>query len=197
MCPPSRTLPVGVVEAVRPIGGESPGIVGNAGLHEPCHDDASIDLTFEEAFDGLYARAYGVAFQLIGSRPEAEDIAQETLARAYVRWASVRDYAGPWVVRVAGNLSIASWRRSGRNARFLAGADRTPTSAAAPTADRVDLHRALSRLSKRQREVVVLRYLGDLAEADVARVLGCSVGSVKQHSSRGLAALRATGLGVS
>jgi RNA polymerase sigma-70 factor (sigma-E family) len=143
----------------------------------------------------LYARVYGVAFQLIGSRPEAEDIAQETLARAYVRWRSVRDYAGPWAVRVAGNLSIASWRRSSRNTRFLARADRTPT-APAPTADRIDLHRALSRLSKRQREVVVLRYLGDLAEAEVARVLGCSVGAVKQHASRGLAALRTTGSGV-
>jgi RNA polymerase sigma-70 factor (sigma-E family) len=187
---------MGVVEAVRPIGGESPGIVGKPGLPEPCPADVSIDLTFEEAFDGLYARAYGVAFQLIGSRPEAEDIAQETLARAYVRWTSVRDYAGPWAVRVAGNLSIASWRRSSRSARFLARADHTPT-ADAPTADRVDLHRALSRLSKRQREVVVLRYLGDLAEAEVARVLGCSAGSVKQHASRGLAALRTTGLGVS
>ena len=38
--------------------------------------------------------------------------------------------------------------------------------------------------------MIVLRFLADLPEADVARVLGCSVGSVKQHASRGLAALR-------
>jgi hypothetical protein len=91
---------------MRPNGGEPPAIVEEPGLPEPGHADASIDLTFDEAFDGLYARAYGVAFQLIGSRPEAEDIAQETLARAYVRWRKVRDDAGPWAVRVAGNLSI-------------------------------------------------------------------------------------------
>ena len=48
----------------------------------------------------------------------------------------------------------------------------------------------LRSLSRRQREVVALRYLADLPEADVARALGCSVGTVKQHASRGLAALR-------
>ena len=47
----------------------------------------------------------------------------------------------------------------------------------------------------RQREVLVLRFLADLPEADVAKALGCSVGSVKQHASRGLATLRTT-LGV-
>jgi DNA-directed RNA polymerase specialized sigma24 family protein len=49
----------------------------------------------------------------------------------------------------------------------------------------------LRGLSRRQREVVALRYLADLPETDVARALGCSVGTVKQHASRGLAALRA------
>ena len=42
--------------------------------------------SFEEAFEDLYTRAYGVAYQLLGRRSEAEDVAQETLARAFVRW---------------------------------------------------------------------------------------------------------------
>ena len=45
-------------------------------------------------------------------------------------------------------------------------------------------------LPKRQREVVALRYFLDLSEREIATVLGCSPGSVKQHASRGLAALR-------
>jgi RNA polymerase sigma factor (sigma-70 family) len=57
-------------------------------------------------------------------------------------------------------------------------------------AERVDLARALRRLPRRQREVVVLRYLADWSEADVALALGCSVGTVKSHGHRGLAALR-------
>ena len=49
---------------------------------------------------------------------------------------------------------------------------------------------ALRRLPRRQREVVTLRYLADVPEAEVARLLGISAGSVKTHASRGLAALR-------
>ena len=57
--------------------------------------------------------------------------------------------------------------------------------------DRVDLVRALRALPRRQREVVALRYLADRPEAEVADLLGCSAGAVKQHAHRGLAALRA------
>ena len=151
----------------------------------------TIDLVFEEAFDDLYLRAYGVAYQLVGRRSESEDVAQETLARAFVHWRKIRGYAEAWVVRVAGNLAIDSWRRTNR----LDAADhsnRPDTSSPGPSGHRVDLHRALATLSRRQREVIVLRFLADLPEAEVARALGCSVGSVKQHASRGLATLRTT-----
>ena len=151
----------------------------------------TIDLVFEEAFEDLYARAYGVAYQLLGRRSEAEDVAQETLARAFVRWRRVRGYAEAWIVRVAGNLAIDTWRRRQR-IDTDADADRHGVNAPAPDGQRVDLHRALDTLSRRQREVIVLRFLADLPEADVAKALGCSVGSVKQHASRGLASLRAS-----
>ena len=151
----------------------------------------TIDLVFEEAFEDLYARAYGVAYQLLGRRSESEDVAQETLARAYVRWRKVRSYAEAWVVRVAGNLAIDAWRRRQRIAPD-ADAESRGDAAPGPDGQRVDLHRALDSLSRRQREVIVLRFLADLPEADVAKALGCSVGSVKQHASRGLATLRAS-----
>jgi RNA polymerase sigma-70 factor (sigma-E family) len=146
----------------------------------------TIDLVFEESFDELYARAYGMAYQLLGRRTEAEDVAQETLARAFVHWRKIRSYAEAWVVRVAGNLAIDAWRRHRRLQHEAAPEGLTP----GPDAARIDLHRALRRLSRRQREVLVLRFLADLPEADVAKALGCSVGSVKVHASRGLAALR-------
>jgi len=57
--------------------------------------------------------------------------------------------------------------------------------------ERVDLNRALATLPRRQREVVLLRYVVDLPENEVARQLSCSPGTVKTHASRGLAALRA------
>jgi len=153
-----------------------------------------IELVYEEAFEELYVRAYGVAYQLLGRRSESEDVAQETLARAFVHWRKIRSYAEAWVVRVAGNLAVDAWRRMQR-VDASGDAERRNATSPGPTGQRVDLHRALDALSRRQREVIVLRFLADLPEADVAKALGCSVGSVKKHGSRGLATLRNT-LGV-
>ncbi len=139
---------------------------------------------FDAEFEHLWSRAYGVAYVVLGDRGESEDVAQETLARALVRWKKVSAYAEPWVVRVAGNLAIDRVRRR-RRTRGLPSPDLP-----ALDAQRVDLQRALLALSRKQREVVVLRYLVDLPEAEVAETLGCSVGTVKTHASRGLAALR-------
>ena len=139
---------------------------------------------FDAEFDNLWGRAYGVAYVVLGDRSESEDVAQETLARALVRWAKVAEYAGPWVVRVAGNLAIDRVRKRRRTLAL--------ETADVPGLDgqRVDLQRALLALSPKQRDVVVLRYLVDLPEADVAQAMQCSVGTVKTHASRGLAALR-------
>jgi RNA polymerase sigma factor (sigma-70 family) len=139
---------------------------------------------FDTEFNTLWGRAYGVAYVVLGDRSESEDIAQETLARAHVRWNKVAAYAGPWVVRVAGNLAIDRVRKRKRTI--------APELGDVPGVDaqRVDLQRALLALSPKQRDVVVLRYLVDLPEADVAKAMRCSVGTVKTHASRGLAALR-------
>ena len=56
--------------------------------------------------------------------------------------------------------------------------------------DQVVLAEALSQLSNRQRQVMVLRYFGDLSESEIAAALNCSPGSVKRHASRALVHLR-------
>lgn len=142
------------------------------------------DFDFDNEFENLWSRAYGVAYVVLGDRGESEDIAQETLARALVRWSKVAEYAGPWVVRVAGNLAIDRVRKRGRTLAM------ETTDVPGLDAQRVDLQRALLALSPKQREVVVLRYLVDLPEAEVAKAMQCSVGTVKTHASRGLASLR-------
>jgi RNA polymerase sigma-70 factor (sigma-E family) len=140
---------------------------------------------FDDAFPELYRRAYQVAFSMLGSRPEAEDLAQETLARAYLRWKKIEPYATPWVLRVSGNLAIDVLRR-----RKLTRRVPVPENTPAVDGARIDLQRALATISRRQRSAVILRYFADMSEADVATALGCSVGTVKSHTSRGLAALR-------
>jgi RNA polymerase sigma-70 factor (sigma-E family) len=143
---------------------------------------------FDESFAELYRAAYRVAFRLLGDRTEAEDVAQEALARAYASWRSVQAYATPWTCRVATNLAIDRTRRDRRMSGDAAPERAVPD---AFSDERVDLQRALRALPRRQRDVVVLRYLADQPEDTVAATLGVSVGSVKTHASRGLAALRA------
>ncbi|MGZ4694350.1 MAG: sigma-70 family RNA polymerase sigma factor [Acidimicrobiales bacterium] len=140
---------------------------------------------FDASFAALFACGYRAAFRLIGSRADAEDLAIEAVARAQARWDEVGRYGEPWVVRTATNLALDQLRR---------GAPPAPRSGAVEdvltTEHRVDLVRALRRLPRRQREVVLLRYIGDRSEREVAELLGISPGSVKQHASRGLASLR-------
>jgi RNA polymerase sigma factor (sigma-70 family) len=177
------------------------------------------DAGFDERFADLAGLAYRVAYRILGSREEARDIAQESLARAYGRWPRVRERAGPWVARVATNLALDHLRRGRRAGLPAPTAARAglpaptaaraglpaPTAARAATppagaaandhaalaAERADLAAALARLPRRQRDAVVLRHLADLSEAETAEALGCGVGTVKSHTHRGLAALRA------
>jgi RNA polymerase sigma-70 factor (sigma-E family) len=144
---------------------------------------------FEEAFDALLAAARRIAVRLLGNGAEADDVAAEALARAYARWSKVRDldYRDAWVMRVTANVALDVLRRSRRPLPPMATDEIDPAEAAVT---RLALAHALRRLPRRQRDVVVLRYLADLSEADVARSLGVSAGSVKQHAHRAIDALR-------
>jgi RNA polymerase sigma-70 factor (sigma-E family) len=144
---------------------------------------------FREAYVSLFAPAFRVAVRLVGDVATAEDVAAEALARAYSRWEQVQDlpYRDAWVLRVAANVAIDVARRRRRAPEPVAPADRDPTDAAAT---RIALVEALRALPRRQRDVVVLRYLSDLPEEAVAESLGISAGTVKTHLHRGLAALR-------
>jgi RNA polymerase sigma factor (sigma-70 family) len=129
--------------------------------------------------------AYRAAYRLLGRREDAQDVAQEAVARALARWAVVGEYADAWSTRVAINLVLGERRRGRR--RLL---DRSPSLVESQADLRLDLRAALRRLPRRQREVVGLRYLADLSQEQVADLLGCSVGAVRQHTARGLAKLR-------
>lgn len=146
-------------------------------------------ITFEDAFDGCYLVAYQAAFRVLGSRDDAEDVAQESMVRAFSRWAKVEDYVHPWLIRVATNLALDLVRRRSRQSRSAV----SNHGAQSHVEERLDLALAIAELPRRQREVIGLRYIADVAEADVARLLGCSAGTVKQHAHRGLAALRSSG----
>lgn len=152
--------------------------------------------SFDDAFAELAAIGYRVAFRLLGDRSEAEDVAQEALARAYARWRGVHDHAAPWVARVAANLALDRLRSSGRRRQVELTEAAGSGGGQRAAVDRLELARLLESLPRRQREVVVMRYLADRSEADTAHALGTSVGSVKRHAHRGLATLRTAWAGL-
>lgn len=141
---------------------------------------------FERAYVDLFALAQRSAYRVVGDLDTAEDIAAETLARTLASWARVRTYAVPFVVRVATNLALDHVRRRRPSP------ERVPAQGG-PEDDvlaRVVLQAALKRLSRRQRQVLVLRYVLGLGEAEVAEVLRINPGTVKVHAHRGLDSLR-------
>ena len=152
--------------------------------------------TFDESFADLAAVAYRVAYRLLGNQTEAEDIAQEALARAFARWRRIHGHAAPWVAKVAANLALDLLRSRGRRHQVPLVEQASAPGAERAAVDRLELARLLESLPRRQREVVVLRYLADRSEADTAEALGTSVGSVKRHAHRGLATLRTSWAGL-
>jgi len=143
---------------------------------------------FEVGFGELFTPAFRVAYRILGSIDDAEDAAAEALARALVRWRRVGQlpYRDAWVMRVASNIAIDMVRKQ-RTVPDVPDMNDESIDAAVL---RMALSSALTALSKRQREVVALRYVAGLSERDVASCLGISVNSVKKHMVRGTSTLR-------
>ncbi len=148
-----------------------------------------------ECSDPLLHTAYLIAWDLA----EAEDLVQECLLTVARRWPRVRrmDHPRAYARRVLVNLALDGRGRRSQRRRELGGPLDAPELQAAEdrriagVEARRDLVDALATLPPRQRAVLVLRYFEDLSEAQVATILGCSVGTVKSTASRGLARLQA------
>ncbi|HEV2361275.1 MAG TPA: sigma-70 family RNA polymerase sigma factor [Acidimicrobiales bacterium] len=142
---------------------------------------------FDDFFRATLPRAVAVARRVTGTRAEAEDAAIEALAKAHLRWKRIGDqpWREGWVLRVSVNEAI---RRLPRSAALPLPAD-TPDPAD-EVALRETLTAALSKLPRRQAEVIAMRFLVGLSEPEVAEALALSQGTVKTHLRRGLAALR-------
>ncbi len=144
----------------------------------------------------VYAAIVGPLALYCQSTQTAEDVAQEALIRLWQRRAEVDDPTA-WAFRCAFNLAASSFRRRAAERRALRRSRELLTEVESPMPDverDIDLQRALAALSNRQRQAVLLHYLADFDHARVAAVMNCSVGTVKAHLARGLAALRSSGL---
>lgn len=131
-----------------------------------------VDDRFTDAFDALLALAQAAAERLLGRGPEAEDAAAEALARLSIRWPrlSGAPYRDAWLVRVTTNLAIDQLRR-----KQLTPVE--PVDVVDP-AEGVVVAQVLiadiTRLSRRQREVVVLHYMAAFTVHETAKALRIS-----------------------
>jgi RNA polymerase sigma-70 factor (sigma-E family) len=131
---------------------------------------------------------------MCGAHQDAEDILQTALEKAYRHWGRLDPDCDPepYVRRILVNLVISRSRRwKVLREIHMARPPEVPTASATHAVElRGTLMEELRKLGPRQRAVLVLRFWEDLSEAETARVLGCSVGTVKSQASRGLARLR-------
>ena len=143
----------------------------------------------EEEFRVFYERmfpiAYRVAYRYGGSRNDAEDAAQEALARAFQRWRRLRGQ--PWIDGWILTTTINVLRKTGPR-RARAGPNEPAPNPADVDAS-LDLWKAIRELPNRQAEAVVLHYLADLPIRSVAGAMGCREGTAKAHLSRARARL--------
>ncbi len=141
---------------------------------------------FEETYRTHHAKLVSLAFVLTNSRTAAEDLVADAFADAYRNWGRVGRYEDPvgWLRRVIINRSVSRRRRLGVQTRGLLrlGRQRSKVVDIAPADSR--LWAAVRKLPKRQAQLIALRYVADLSEADAAEHLGIGFETARTHLKR-------------
>jgi RNA polymerase sigma factor (sigma-70 family) len=140
---------------------------------------------FGRVFDRHVAAVHAFAQRRIG-RDLAEEVAAETFARGFQargRYDAVHDDALPWLLGIASNVLRRHWRTERRRLDAYARAAHHERPGAAPDVDG-EVLRAVARLPRRQREVLLLAAWADLGYAEIARALDVPVGTVRSRLSR-------------
>ena len=152
------------------------------------------DVEFEQYMAARQPSLLRTAYLLTGDRHSAEDLVQTALAKLYLSWDKVqrRELVDGYVRRIMVNENNSLWRRAWKRREVSTDTvpDRVGVDDRHDFGERSALWEFVQTLPRKQRAVVVLRYYEDLSEAEVADILGVSVGTVKSQSSRALSALR-------
>jgi RNA polymerase sigma-70 factor (sigma-E family) len=157
------------------------------------HVDEATERDFTEFVAQRTHALFRVAYALTGDQHAAEDLLQNALAKAAMRWSRVEGDGEAYVKRILYRDCVSVWRwRSRRRETLMATLPDLSAHADVDPDLRMLLIDALRRLPPRQRAVLVLRYLDDMSEKQVAELLGCSPGTVGSQASRALDKLRRT-----
>jgi RNA polymerase sigma-70 factor (sigma-E family) len=151
------------------------------------------DAAYAAFVEAAWQRHLRLALLLTGDRWQAEELLQDSLVRIYERWRRLSRTGDldAYLCKVLVNNHTSVWRRRRRENLYADVPDfAAPGVDGGPSADALAIREALRALPPRQRAVVVLRHYEDLTERDVARVLGCTVGTVKSQHAKALVKLR-------
>lgn len=171
-----------------------------ARLHKSAPGGVFRGVTFGEFAAARLQALLRYAMVLTGDRDLAQDVVQEVLARAQVRWDAISRAEAPdaYVRRMVLNEYL-SWRRTWATRNVRAAGDRLvdlsdSSRATRDHADRVadadDLWNRLATLPRKQRAVLVLRYYEQLPDDEIAALLSCTPATVRSNASKALATLR-------
>jgi RNA polymerase sigma-70 factor (sigma-E family) len=156
---------------------------------------AQMPSSFDEFVVTSAASLLRTAYLITGDEGEGEDLVQECLLQVQRRWRRISTMDQPlaYARRILVRLAIrGSQQRERRHAEL--GSNIVERATASVAIDLVgvrdEVRAALRQLTPRQRAMLVLRYFHDLSEAQIARTLGCSIGTVKSTTSRSLSQLR-------
>ncbi|MEU7988677.1 SigE family RNA polymerase sigma factor [Streptosporangium canum] len=154
----------------------------------------SLDEEYTAYVSGRLPWLRRIAYPLCQDWHRADDLVQTAITRLYVKWRHARlaDDLDAYVRVILIRVFLAE-QRGGWFYRVRLTS--TPPHSSFEGSDRdmaMDLRRALAAVPPRQRATLVLRFHCDLSVEQTARTLGCSTGTVKSQTARGLATLRST-----
>lgn len=157
---------------------------------------ASRDESIAELFQEHYPQLRSIAYALLGDSQAAEEVASDVFVKAFSGWRRFRAVEHPpsYLRRMVVNACRGRIRRRRIELRANEMAQRNEHSRAIspeplPLPD-PEVLAAIRRLPERQRACLVLRYLEDMSEAEVGRILDCSTGTVKSQLSKARAKLQ-------
>ncbi len=146
--------------------------------------DPARERTLTALFDEHYASLRGLAYVMLGDAARSEEVVMEAFLKAFGGWNTFRRVEHPhaYLRQIVVNLCRSRFRREKVELRVNALVHRRDETHWEPGAElRIDLWNAVRKLPERQRACIVLRYLEDLPEVEIAEALQCSVGTVKSQ----------------